>query len=82
MALPEEGPVGCKDILLPDPLLENHLFKRLRFELNTQKPYSVFFCLFRPLALHLHGKSTLEGDSSNLFNLFLDKTGEIDLANF
>ena len=39
-------------------------------------------CLFRALALHLHGNERLDSETLNLFNLFLEKSGGTDLADF
>ena len=71
-----------KDLVLPDPLLKNHSFKCLLFEVNTRKPYNDILCLFRALVLHLHGNERFEEETSKLFNVLLKKTGWTDLANF
>ena len=47
--------MGCKDTILPDQLLKNHNVICLTFERSTRQPYNDNFCLFRALALHLHG---------------------------
>ena len=39
-------------------------------------------CLFSLLAQHLHRKESLKEQTSTLFNLFLEKIGETDPANF
>ena len=39
-ALLKEVPMGCKDTVLPDPLLKNHSVKCFRFEENFQTPYN------------------------------------------
>ena len=70
-ALLRDIPMGSKDAILPDSLLKNHTVKCLTFEKNTRKPYNDNLCLFRALALHLHGNETLEEETSKLFNLFL-----------
>ena len=38
---------------------------------NTKKTYKDNLCLFRALALHLHGNERLDEETSKLFNLFL-----------
>ena len=35
-----------------------------------RQPYKDNFCLFRALALHLHGNDKLEQETSNIFNFF------------
>ena len=72
----------CEDTALPDPPLKNLLVKCLTFEENTRKPYNDNLCLFRALALHLHGNEKLEEEISKLFNLILAKTGGTDPTNF
>ena len=52
------------------------------FEENTREPYNDNMCLFRALALHLHGNQRLEEETSNLFNLFLDKMDGQDPNRF
>ena len=65
-------PMGCKDAVLPEPLPKNHTVNCLTYEQNTKKPYKDNLCLFRALALHLHGNERLEEETSKLlFNLFL-----------
>ena len=59
--------MGCKDTVLPEPFLENHNVSCLTFERNTRQPYNYNLCLFRALALHLHGKERLEEATSKLF---------------
>ena len=68
-ALLRDIPMGCKDAVLPECLLKNHTVNCLTFEKNTRKPYNDNLCLFRALALHLHGNERLEEEISNLFNL-------------
>ena len=42
---------------------------------NTKQPYNDNLCLFRALAVHLHGITNLEIYTSNIFNEFLEKSG-------
>ena len=72
-ALLEDVPMGCKDAVLPEPLLRNGTINCLSFEQNTRQPYNDHLCLFRALALHMHGKQRLQEETSKLFNLFIDK---------
>ena len=59
-SLLKDVPMGCKDTLLPEPLLRNGNVNCLTFERNTRQPYNDNLCLFRALALHLHGNEKLE----------------------
>ena len=52
----------------------------LRFEKNTSQPYNDNLCLFRALALHLHGNEKLKGETSKIFNLFLKNCEEGDVT--
>ena len=54
-ALLRDIPMGCKDAILPESLLKNHTVNCLTYEQNTKKPYKDKLCIFRALALHLHG---------------------------
>ena len=82
-ALLKNIPMGCKDTVLPEPLLKNHYVNCLTFERNTRQPYNDNLCLFRALALHLHGNDEkLEEETSKNFNLFLNNSEEGEVANF
>ena len=72
-ALLKDVPMGCKDAVLPEPLLRNGTINCLTFEENTRQPYNDNLCHFRALALHMHGSQRLEEETSNLLNLFIDK---------
>ena len=54
-SLLKDLPMGRKDTVLAEPFLKNHNVNCLTFERNTRKPYNDNLCLFRALALHLHG---------------------------
>ena len=54
----------------------------LTFERNTRQPYKDNLCLFRALALHLHGNEKLMEETSKNFNLFLNNCGERDPTKF
>ena len=75
-SLLKDVPMGCKDTVLPEPLLKNHNVNCLTFERNTRQPYNDNLCLFRALALHLHGNEKLEEETSKIFNLFLNNCGD------
>ena len=81
-ALLRDIPMGCKDAVLPESLLRNRSINCLNFEKNTRKPYNDNLCLFRALALHLHGNERLEEETSKLFNLFLVNSTNPDPSKF
>ena len=77
-ALLEDISMGCKDTVLLEPLLKNHIVNCLTFERNASQPYNDNLCSFRAVALHLFGNETLEEDTSKTFNLFLNNSEEGD----
>ena len=72
-ALLKDVPIGCKNAVLPVPLLRNGTINCLTYKENTRQPYNDNLCLFRALAVHLHGTQRLEKETSKLFNLFISK---------
>ena len=70
-ALLRDIPMCCKEATLPESLLRYPSINCLTYEQNTKKTYKDNLCLFRALALHLHGNERLEEETSKLFNLFL-----------
>ena len=74
--------MGCKDTVLPEPLLKNHNANCFTFERNTLQPYKDNLCLFRALALHLHGSKKLDEETSKIFNVFLNNSEERDPSKF
>ena len=74
--------MGCKDTVLPEPLLKNHNLNCLTFQRNTRQPYKDKFCLFRASAVHLHGNRKLEEETSKTFKFFLNNCGEGDPSKF
>ena len=74
--------MGCKDTVLPEPLLTNGNVNCLTFEKNTLQAYIENLCLFRALALHLHGNKKLEDVTSEIFNVFLNNSKERDPSEF
>ena len=72
-ALLKDVPMGCKNPVLPEPLLRNGTINCLTSEENTRQPYNDNLCLFRAIALHMHGNQRLEDETSKLFNLFINK---------
>ena len=81
-AILRDIPMGCKDAVLPESLLKNHTVNCLTYDQNTKKPYKDNLCLFRALALHLHGNERLEEETSELFNLFLINSTNPDPSKF
>ena len=81
-ALLKDIPMGCKDAVLPESLLRNPSIYCLTFERDTRHPYKDNLCLFRALALHLHGNERLEEETSKLFNLFLVNSTNHDPSKF
>ena len=74
-ALLKNVPMGCPDSVIPEPLLRNNHVNCLISDAHTQEPYSDNLCLFRALAVHLHGTINLEISISKIFNDFLEKLG-------
>ena len=74
--------MGCKDAVLPESLLRNPSIFCLTFDRNTRQPYKDNLCLFRALALHLHGNERLEEETLKLFNLFLVNSTNADPSKF
>ena len=60
--------MGCTDTVLHEPILKNHIVNCLTSERNTLQPYNDNLCLFRALALHLHGNEKREEETSKNFN--------------
>ena len=81
-ALLKDVPMGCKNAVLPEPLLKNHTINCLTFEESTRQPYNDNLCFFRALALHLHGTQRLEEETSKLFNLFINKMDGLSADQF
>ena len=65
--------MGRKKAVLSKPLLKNHTINCLTYEENTRQPYNKNLCLFRALALHLHGNQRLKEETSKMFISFINK---------
>ena len=78
----KDVPKGCKDAVLPEPLLKNHTINCLTYEENTRQPNRDNLCLFRALALHPHGNQRLEEETSTIFNLFLSRVDGLSPSQF
>ena len=74
-ALLKNVPMGCPDSVIPEPLLRNNHVNYLVPDQNTKQPYNHNLCLFRALAVHLHGTTSLETSISKIFIEFLKKLG-------
>ena len=81
-ALFKDVPIGCKDTVLLEPLSRNCNVNCLTFEKNRLQSYNNNLCLFRALALHLHGNKKLEEETSKNFNLLLKNGEERELQKF
>ena len=81
-SLLKDVPMGFKDTVLPEPLLKNHNVNCLTFEGNTRQTYNDNLCLFRALALDLHGNEKLKEETSKSFNIFLNNSGQRDPSKF
>ena len=81
-ALLEDVPMWCKDAVLLKPLMRNGTINCVTFEDKTRQPYNKNLCLFRAVALHLLGTQGLEEETSNLFNLFINKMDELSPNQF
>ena len=74
--------MGCKNVVLPESLLKICTINCLTFEENAKQPYNDNLCLFRALALRLHGSQRLEEETSKLFNLFINKMEGLSADQF
>ena len=81
-SLLKDVPMGFKHTLLPEPLLKNLSVNCLTFGRNTIQPYNDNLCVFRALALHLHGNEKLEDETSEIFKLFINNSEERDPSKF
>ena len=81
-ALLKDVPLGCKNAVLPKSLLKNHTIKCLTFEENTRQPYNDNLCLFRAIALHMHGNQRLEKNFEIIQFCSLTKWTDWALINF
>ena len=74
--------MGCKDTVLPEPILKSHNANCFTFERNTRQPYNDNLCLFGGLAQHLQGNEKLEEETSKNFSVFLINSEERDVSKF
>ena len=52
------------------------------YEENTRQPYNDNLCLFRALALPLHGNQRLEEETAKIFNSFINKMDGLSRNQF
>ena len=83
-ALLKDVPVGCKDAVSPEPLLRKGTINCITYEedKNTRQPYNDNLCLFRALALHLHGNQRLEEETSKILIFIINKMDELSADQF
>ena len=70
-ALLKNVPMGCPDSVILEPVLRKNHVTYLISDQNTKQPYNENLCLFRALAVHLHGTTSLETATSMIFIVFL-----------
>ena len=66
--------MGCPDSVLPETLLRHMKLNCLLSDKDKQ-PYKKYICLFRALIMYLHGHSSLDAHTSQLFTEFVSKSG-------
>ena len=69
-ALLKNLPMGCPDSVIPEPLLRNNHVNCLISDAHTREPYKDNLCLFRALAVHLHGTDNLEYPLPRFLTIF------------
>ena len=78
----KDVPMGCKDAVLSEPLLESRTVNCLMFEENMRKLFNDNLCLFRALALHMQSTQRLEEETSKLFNLLINEMDRLSADQF
>ena len=73
-ALVKKVRMGCPDSVIPERILRNNHVNCLVSDQNTKQPYNDNLCLFRALAVHLHGITNHETSISKIFHDFLEKS--------
>ena len=81
-SLLKDVPMGCNDPVSLEPLLRKCNVNCLTFERNTRQPYNDNLCLFRALALHLHGNEKLEEETSKTGRGDFNNSEERDVSKF
>ena len=65
--------MGCRNAVLLERLLRNGTINGLTYEETTRQLCNDNLFLFHELALHLHGTQRPEGETSKMFNIFINK---------
>ena len=81
-ALAKDVPMRCRNAMYPEPLLRNGTINCLTYEESTRQPYNNKLCLFRALAVLLHGTQRLEEDSSKKFSSLIIKLDVLSADQF
>ena len=81
-ALLKDVPMGCKNAVLPEPLMRIGTIKCLTLEENARQPYNDNLCLVRAFALHLHGTQRLEEETLKLFKFFINNLDGLSADQF
>ena len=74
--------MGCKETVLPKPLLKNHNVNCVAFGRNMRQPYNDNLCLFSAFSSTLHINEKLEEETSKILKFFLKNSEEEDVSNF
>ena len=69
-ALLKNVPVGCPDSVIPEPLLRNNHVNCLIWNQDIKQPHNDNLCLFRALAVQLHGTTGLDTSTSRSLTIF------------
>ena len=72
----------CEDANLHELLLKNCTIKCLTFEEKLKQPYNDTLCIFRALALDLHGNYRLDDETSKHFSLFINRVDGLNPNQF
>ena len=80
--LPKDGPMGCKNAVLPKNLLRKCTINCLTCEENTTQPNNDNLCLFCVLGLDLHGTEWTEEETSKVIILFINKMEGLGASHF
>ena len=62
--------------------MKNSAINCLTFEESTRQPYNDNLCLFRSLALHLHGNQRLQEEKSKSIKLFIKRMARLSANQF
>ena len=81
-ALLKDVLMGCKNAVLPEPLLRNGRINCIMFDEKTRQPYNDNLCIFRALGLQKHGNQRLEDETTKIFNLFINKMDGLSPKQF